>query len=91
MLAPVLLEMAPLLHMNPVALTLLVGNIDTFAFLIPTQVVAGVVAYSTNTFSMWDYFKVGFPTMLAAIAWSMLVMVPWYAFNGFPIWEPLVK
>ncbi|MBS4096601.1 MAG: DASS family sodium-coupled anion symporter [Sulfuricella sp.] len=91
MLAPVLLEMAPLLNMNPVALTLLVGNIDTFAFLIPTQVVAGVVAYSTNTFTMWDYFKVGFPTVIAAIAWSMLVMVPWYAYNGFPIWEPLVK
>lgn len=91
MLAPVLLEMAPLLNMNPVALTLLVGNVDTFAFLIPTQVVAGVVAYSTGTFSMWDYFKAGFPTMIAAILWSVFIMAPWYAYNGFPIWEPLVK
>lgn len=91
MLAPVLLEMAPLLNMNPVAFTLLIANVDTFAFLIPTQVVAGVVAYSTNTFSMWDYFKVGLPTVMAAILWSVFVMAPWYAFNGFSIWEPLVK
>jgi anion transporter len=91
MLAPVLLEMAPLLNMNPVAFTLLIANVDTFAFLIPTQVVAGVVAYSTNTFSMWDYFKVGLPTVIAAILWSVFVMAPWYAINGFPVWEPLVK
>ena len=91
MLAPVLLEMAPLLNMNPVAFTLLIANVDTFAFLIPTQVVAGVVAYSTGTFSMWDYFKAGLPTVIAAILWSVFVMAPWYAYNGFPIWEPLVK
>ena len=37
MLAPILLEMASLLKMNPVAFTLLVANLDTFAFVIPTQ------------------------------------------------------
>lgn len=91
MLAPVLLEMAPLLNLNPVAFTLLVANVDTFAFVVPTQVVAGVVAYSTNTFSMWDYFKAGLPTIIVAILWSVFVMAPWYALNGFPIWEPLVR
>lgn len=91
MLAPVLLAMAPLLNLNPVAFTLLVANVDTFAFVVPTQVVAGVVAYSTNTFSMWDYFKVGLPTIIVAILWSVFVMAPWYALNGFPIWEPLVR
>jgi len=91
MLAPVLLEMAPLLNMNPVAFTLHVANVDTFAFVVPTQVVAGVVAYSTNTFTMWDYFKAGLPTIIVAILWSVFVMAPWYALNGFPIWQPLVK
>jgi len=91
MLAPILLEMAPLLNMNPVAFTLLIANVDTFAFLIPTQVVAGVVAYSTGTFSMWDYFKVGLPTVVVAILWSVFVMAPWYALNGFAVWEPLVR
>ncbi|HTY26465.1 MAG TPA: DASS family sodium-coupled anion symporter [Desulfomonilaceae bacterium] len=91
MLAPVLLEMAPLLHLNPVAFTLLVANVDTFAFVVPTQVVAGVVAYSTNTFSMWDYFRAGLPTIIVAILWSVFVMAPWYALNGFPIWQQLVK
>ena len=91
MIAPVLLEIAPLLHMNPVAFTLLIANLDTFAFLVPTQLVAGVVAYSTETFGMWDYFKVGLPNILAAILWSVFVMAPWYALNGFPVWQALVK
>ena len=91
MLAPILLEMAPLLHMNPVAFTLLIANVDTFAFLVPTQLVAGVVAYSTNAFSMWDYFKSGLPSIIAAILWSVFVMAPWYALNGFPVWQALVK
>ncbi len=91
MLAPVLLAMAPLLGLNPVAFTLLVANVDTFAFVVPTQVVAGVVAYSTNTFSMTDYAKAGIPTIIAAILWSIFVMAPWYALNGFPLWQPLAQ
>jgi di/tricarboxylate transporter len=91
MLAPVLLEMAPLLNLNPVAFTLLIANLDTFAFAVPTQLVAGVVAYSTGVFSMADYLKAGVPTMIAAILWSIFVMAPWYALNGFPIWKPLVQ
>lgn len=91
MIAPVLLEIAPLLHLNPVAFTLLIANLDTFAFLVPTQLMAGVVAYSTETFSMWDYFKAGLPNIIAAILWSIFVMAPWYALNGFPVWQVLPK
>ena len=91
MLAPILLEMAPLLKMNPVAFTLLVANLDTFAFVIPTQITAAVIAYGTGTFSMGDYAKVGFPIIVLAILWSIFVMAPWYALNGFPVWEPLVR
>ncbi|MDD3815933.1 MAG: DASS family sodium-coupled anion symporter [Desulfocapsaceae bacterium] len=91
MLAPILIEMAPLLHMNTVAFTLLVGNLDTFAFVMPTQITAAVIAYSTGTFSMVDYAKVGFPIIICAILWSIFVMAPWYAMNGFPLWQPLVQ
>jgi sodium-dependent dicarboxylate transporter 2/3/5 len=90
MMAPILLEMAPLLHMNPVAFTLLIANLDTFAFVIPTQITAAVIAYGTGTFSMSDYAKVGLPIMLVAILWSIFVMAPWYALNGFPVWKSLV-
>jgi solute carrier family 13 (sodium-dependent dicarboxylate transporter), member 2/3/5 len=89
MLAPILIEMASLLNMNPVAFTLLVANLDTFAFVIPTQVTAAVIAYGTGTFSMGDYAKAGIPVILVAILWSVFVMAPWYALNGFPIWGPL--
>lgn len=91
MLAPILLEMAPLLHMNPVAFTLLVANLDTFAFVMPTQITAAVIAYGTGTFSMSDYAKVGLPVIIVAILWSIFVMAPWYALNGFPVWQPLVQ
>ncbi len=91
MLAPILLEMAPLLNMNPVAFTLLVANLDTFAFVIPTQITAAVIAYSTGTFTMSDYAKVGLPIIIVAILWSIFVMAPWYAMNGFPVWKPLVQ
>lgn len=91
MLAPVLLEMAPLLNMNPVAFTLLVANLDTFAFVIPTQITAAVIAYGTGTFTMSDYAKVGLPIIIVAILWSIFVMAPWYAMNGFPVWKPLVQ
>lgn len=64
MIAPVLLEIAPLLHMNPVAFTLLIANLDTFAFLVPTQLVAGVVAYSTETSLCGIILRPGCPTLL---------------------------
>ena len=90
MMAPILLEMAPLLKMNPVSFTLLISNLDTFAFVIPTQITAAVIAYGTGAFSMSDYAKVGLPIMLIAILWSIFVMAPWYALNGFPVWSPLI-
>jgi di/tricarboxylate transporter len=91
MLAPILLEMAPLLNMNPVAFTLLIANLDTFAFVIPTQITAAVIAYGTGTFTVGDYAKIGIPMILVAILWSIFVMAPWYALNGFPVWTPLVQ
>ena len=91
MLAPILIEMAPLLNMNPVAFTLLVANLDTFAFVIPTQITAAVIAYGTGTFTMGDYAKVGFPIIIVAILLSIFVMAPWYALNGFPVWTPLIR
>ena len=90
MMAPILLEMAPLLKMNPVSFTLLISNLHTFAFVIPTQITAAVIAYGTSAFSMSDYAKVGLPIMLIAILWSIFVMAPWYALNGFPVWSPLI-
>lgn len=88
MLAPVVFAMAPKVGLHPVALTLLVCNVDTFAYLLPTQITAAVIAYSTGAFSTADYARVGWVTILIAIAYSICVMAPWYAFLGLPIWNP---
>jgi len=91
MLAPVMLAMAPKLGLHPLPFTLIVCNTDTFAYLLPTQTTAGVIAYSTGVFSFADYAKVGIGAMIIAAAWDILFMSQWYAFIGYPIWQPLVQ
>ena len=88
MLAPILIALAPKLGLHPVAFTMLVSDTDTFAYILPTQITAAVIAYSSGTFSMTDYAKVGWVSVVIAIAYGILVMAPWYAFMGIPVWDP---
>lgn len=88
MLAPVLFAMAPRLDLHPVAFTLLVADTDTFAYLLPTQITAAVIAYGSDEFTVTDYAKTGWVSILIAIAYGILVMAPWYAFLGIPLWDP---
>jgi solute carrier family 13 (sodium-dependent dicarboxylate transporter), member 2/3/5 len=88
MLAPIVFAMAPKVGLHPVAFTLLVCDTDTYAYLLPTQITAAVIAYGTETFSTADYAKVGWVCILIAIAYGLLVMAPWYAFLGLPVWNP---
>lgn len=88
MLAPILIALAPKLGLHPVAFTMLVSDTDTFAYILPTQITAAVIAYSSGTFSMADYVKVGWISVLIAIAYGILIMAPWYAFMGIPVWNP---
>lgn len=86
MLAPIVLSLAKTLNLNPVAFTLLVCNFDTFSFIVPTQVTACVIAYGTGTFDTKTYAKVGIPVMVATLLYFVLIMMPWYAVNGLPVW-----
>ena len=88
MLAPILIALAPKLGLHPVAFTMLVSDTDTFAYILPTQITAAVIAYSSGTFTMADYAKVGWVSVVIAIAYGILVMAPWYAFMGIPVWDP---
>jgi sodium-dependent dicarboxylate transporter 2/3/5 len=84
-LAPVMLDLAPIYNLNAVPFTLLICDIDTFAYIIPTQLTIAVLATSLGAFKMKDYAIVGLGTMVMAIAFDILVMAPWYAYNGFPL------
>ncbi len=88
MLAPILIALAPKLGLHPVAFTMLVSDTDTFAYILPTQITAAVIAYSSSTFTMTDYAKVGWVSVLIAIAYGICIMAPWYAFMGIPVWDP---
>ncbi len=88
MLAPILIALAPKLGLHPVAFTMLVSDTDSFAYILPTQITAAVIAYSSGTFSMADYAKVGWVSVIIAIAYGILVMAPWYAYMGIPVWDP---
>jgi anion transporter len=88
MVAPILFAMAPKVGLHPVAFTMLVADTDSFAYILPTQITAAVIAYSAGHFSTADYAKAGIVSMLIAVAYGILVMAPWYAFLGMPVWDP---
>jgi sodium-dependent dicarboxylate transporter 2/3/5 len=88
MLAPVVFAMAPKVGLHPVAFTLLVCDTDTYAYILPTQITAAVIAYGSETFSTADYAKAGWVCILIAMAYGLLVMAPWYALLGMPVWNP---
>jgi anion transporter len=88
MLAPILFELGKQLGLHPVAFTMLVADTDTFAYLLPTQITAAVIAYGTGTFSTTDYAKAGWLCILLAIAYGIVIMAPWYALLGMPVWDP---
>jgi sodium-dependent dicarboxylate transporter 2/3/5 len=88
MIAPILVALAPKLGLHPVAFTMLVADTDTFAYILPTQITAAVIAYSSGTFTATDYAKVGVVSVVIAIAYGILVMAPWYALVGVPVWDP---
>ncbi len=86
-LAPILIALAPKIGLNAAAFTMLISNADTFAYLMPTQLTAAVIAYGTGTFTMVEYLKLGWMSVIIAIAYTILVMAPWYAFLGLPVWN----
>jgi sodium-dependent dicarboxylate transporter 2/3/5 len=89
MIAPIALALAPRLGLHPVAFTMLVCDTDSFAYLLPTQITAGVIAYSSGAFTTADYAKVGVVSVLIAIVYGLFVIAPWYAFMGVPVWNAL--
>lgn len=88
MIAPILVALAPKLGLHTVAFTMLVSDTDTFAYILPTQITAAVIAYSSGTFSTADYAKVGIVSVAIAICYGIVVMVPWFAYMGLPVWDP---
>ncbi|HZK83517.1 MAG TPA: anion permease [Desulfosporosinus sp.] len=88
LMAPVVAAMAPMLGLNTVAFTMMVLNVDSYAFVLPISVTACLIAYGTEEFSFGEFVKVGAPLTLIVILYMVLVMVPWYAVTGYPIWVP---
>jgi solute carrier family 13 (sodium-dependent dicarboxylate transporter), member 2/3/5 len=86
--APILLALSSRLGLHPIAFTMLVSDTNTFAYILPTQITCGIIAYGSGTFSVGDYARVGLPTVVIALAYGLLVMIPWYALMGIPMWAP---
>ena len=88
LMAPIVFAMAPMLKLNSVAFTLAILNVDTFAMIIPMEVTACLVAYASDEFTFVDFMKAGTPLTVLAILYISIIMVPWWAFCGFPLWQP---
>lgn len=91
MLAPVTYKLAGSLGVHPVAFTMLVCDTDSFAYILPTQITAAVIAYGSDQFSTTDYAKVGLGSTLIGVAYGITVMAPWYALLGMPVWDAAAK
>ncbi|ACA59307.1 sodium/sulphate symporter [Candidatus Desulforudis audaxviator MP104C] len=89
LMAPVVVAMAPLLDLNTVAFSLVVLNIDSYAFILPISVTACLIAYGTEEFTFTEFMKIGAPFTFFVILYMVFVMVPWWAVCGYPIWEPI--
>lgn len=88
LMAPIVFAMAPLLKLNTVAFTLAVLNVDTYAMIIPMEVTACLVAYASDEFTFVDFMKAGAPMTVMAMLYIAIIMVPWWAFCGFALWQP---
>ena len=66
---------------------MLVVDASTFAFILPMQVTVGVIAYGTGAFSVAEYARAGWVTILISVAYGVLIMAPWYALMGVPLWD----
>lgn len=86
LMAPILAALAPMLHINPVPFVLSMTILDPFTFVTPVELASCVVAYGAEDFSFADFFKAGAPVTLMAIAYVLLIMVPWWGFLGYRLW-----
>lgn len=89
LMAPIVAAMAPKLGLNTVAFTMMILNIDSYAFILPISVTACLIAYGTEEFSFLEFVKIGAPLTLMIILYNVFIMLPWYAFTGYPVWIPM--
>jgi sodium-dependent dicarboxylate transporter 2/3/5 len=87
LMSPIVYSMAPLLKLNAVAFTLAVLDVDTYAMIIPIEVTACLVAYASEEFTFVEFMQVGAPLTVLAILYIVFVMVPWWAYCGYPLWQ----
>ncbi|MHB1240270.1 MAG: hypothetical protein ACYC18_07185 [Gammaproteobacteria bacterium] len=81
MLAPSLYRMDPQVHLRPAAFVMRVSDTDTYAYLLPTRIIAVVIAYGSDTFSVADRATRGWPCVSIAMVCGALIMASWHIFT----------
>ena len=84
---PIIVTLAINLHLNPVSFSMGVLNVDSYALLIPLEIEACLVAYASGEFTFKEFFKAGAPLTAIALVYMVVVMVPWWALIGYPVWQ----
>ena len=87
LLAPITYALGTSLHLNAPVFAALVCNGDSFSYILPTQITAGVIAYGSGAFTATEYARLGLVSTAMSVAYTMLVIVPWYAWLGLPLWN----
>ncbi|HQU15726.1 MAG: hypothetical protein B7Z66_02875 [Chromatiales bacterium 21-64-14] len=81
MLAPSLYRMDPQVHLRPAASAMRVSDTDNYAYLLPTQIIAVVIAYGSDTFCVADRATRGWLCVSIAMVCGALIMASWHTFT----------
>ncbi len=88
LLAPITYALGLSLHLNAPVFAVLICNGDSFSYVLPTQITAAVIAYGSGAFTTTEYACLGVVSTAISIVYTMVVIVPWYALLGLPLWDP---
>ena len=83
---PLSISIAPLLGFNVLPFAILIVTVLSYSFILPFSIETVLIAWSAGDVSFSDSMKVGTPLTIIGTLYSVLVLVPWFALMGVPLW-----
>ncbi len=83
---PLSISMAPLLYLNSLPFTILTVTVLSYAFILPFSIETVLIAWSAGDISFTESLKVGTPLTIISTIYCVLVLIPWFALMGAPLW-----
>lgn len=83
---PLSISMAPMLHLNALPFTILTVTVLSYAFILPFSIETVLIAWSAGDVPFGESVKIGTPLTIISTIYCVLVLIPWFALVGMPLW-----